>query len=42
MNHTGEFFEGAGSIRLLEEHAGVSFLAIAWPGDIYTRSERVE
>ena len=42
MNMTGEFFQKAGSTRLPETFAGFFFLAMAWPGDIYTRSERVE
>jgi hypothetical protein len=42
MNRTGDFFVGAGANRLLEMCAGFFFLAIAWPGDVYTRSERVE
>ena len=42
MNTTGELFLDAGATRLPEAFAGFLFLAIAWPGDFYTRSELVE
>jgi hypothetical protein len=42
MDTTGEFFLEAGATRLRKNIAGFFFLAIAWPGEIYTRSEPVE